>query len=45
LDSLLHFILSSYFIVQGHQKVSVRLTITVHHQVHRDFLITLCYNY
>ena len=27
--------------IQGDQKVSVHLTITVHHQVHRDFLITL----
>jgi hypothetical protein len=25
----------------GDQKVSVHLRITVHHQVHRDFLITL----
>jgi len=29
------------FNIQGDQKVSVHLTITVHHQVHRDFLITL----
>jgi len=27
--------------IQGDQKVSVHLTITVYHQVHRDFLITL----
>jgi len=25
----------------GRSKISVHLTITVHHQVHRDFLITL----
>jgi len=28
-------------VIQGDRKVSVHLTITVHHQVHRDFLITL----
>jgi len=28
-------------LVQSDQKVSVHLTITIHHQVHRDFLITL----
>jgi hypothetical protein len=27
--------------LQGDQKVSVYLTITVHHQVQREFLITL----
>jgi hypothetical protein len=27
--------------IQGDQKVSLHLKITVHHQVHRDFLITL----
>jgi len=27
--------------IQDDQKVSVHLTVTVHHQVHRDFLITL----
>jgi hypothetical protein len=29
------------FLIQRDQKVSVHLTIRVHHQVHRDFLITL----
>jgi len=32
---------TEWYIIQGDQKVSVHLTITVHHQVHRDFLITL----
>jgi len=27
--------------IQGDQKVSVHLVITVYHQVHRDFLLTL----
>jgi hypothetical protein len=27
--------------IQGDQKVSVHLTITVHHQVHRDVLVNL----
>jgi len=31
----------THTIIQGNQKVSVHLTITVHHQVHTDFLITL----
>ena len=30
-----------YIYIQSDQKVSVHLTITVHRQVHRDFLITL----
>ena len=30
--------------IQVDQKVSVHLTITVHHQVHRDFLITLYFS-
>jgi len=32
---------SCMLILQGEQNVSVHLTITVHHQVHRDFLNTL----
>jgi len=28
-------------LIQGDQKVPVHLMITAHHQVHRDFLITM----
>ena len=42
----LYFTVLSYLnVTEGDQKFSVHLTITLHHQVHRDFMITLYYIY